>query len=134
MSCQPNPPCLKPASRAFVPSITKTRAFKHVYGSGSQGVNNLFVVYAAHNHTCANRLGITVSKKVGKAVTRNRVKRLVKESCRLRACQLSQGYDIVVVARPAAGALPRDGSFQKVDKALQALFGRLGLLKEVAND
>ena len=134
MSCQPNPPCLKPASRAFVPSITKTRAFRHVYGSGAQAVNSLFVVYAAHNHTCANRLGITVSRKVGIAVVRNRVKRLVKESCRLLACELSQGYDIVVVARPAAGALPREGSFLKVDKSLQALFGRLGLLAGVAND
>ena len=133
MSCQPNPPCLKPASRAFVPpsfipSITKTKAFRHVYSCGNQAVNAYFVVYAAENNTGASRLGITVSKKVGMAVVRNRVKRLVKESCRLRAHNIARGFDIVVVARPAVGALPREGSFSKVDKALEALFGRLQLL------
>ena len=128
MSCQPNPPCLKPASRAFVPPIRKTRDFRHVYSCGSQAVNNLFVVYAVENNTGASRLGITVSKKVGIAVVRNQVKRLVKECCRLRAPSIAQGFDIVVVARPAVGALPREGLFQRVDKSLTTLFDRLRLL------
>jgi len=69
------------------------------------------------------RLGLSVSKKVGNAVTRNRVKRLVKESCRLRT--LAPGYDYVVVARPAAGALPRTGAFAQVDRALGDLLKRM---------
>ena len=133
MSCQPNPPCLKPASRAFVPpafipSIKKTKTFKHVYSCGSQAVNAYFAVYVAKNDSDTSRLGISVSKKVGIAVVRSRVKRLVRESCRLRAPNIARGFDIVVVARPAVGALPREGSFAKVDKALEALFGRLQLL------
>ena len=131
MYYQPNP--LKPACRAFVPPIRKTPAFKAVYSSGSQAVNAYFVVYAMANNTSANRLGISVSKKVGKAVVRNRVKRLVKESCRLKAGNFKTGYDIVVVARPAVGDLPREGSFRKVDKALESLFGKLRLLEAKAH-
>ena len=85
-----------------------------------------FVVYALKNGDNENRLGISISKKVGKAVTRNRIRRLVKESCRLKAKRIAKGYDIVIVARHAAGSL--GGSFQNVDKALEALFGRLKLL------
>ena len=129
MSYQPNPPHLKPACRAFVPPICKTKAFKAVYGNGSHTANVYFAMYALENGTDSNRLGVSVSKKVGKAVIRNRVKRLVKESCRLRSATLVQGYDIVVVARAAVGQLPREGSFRKVDRALETLFGRLKLLE-----
>ena len=114
---------------AFVQSIKKTKSFKNVYSCGRQEVNAYFVMYAIANNTGVNRLGVTVSKKVGKAVIRNRVRRLVKESCRLRAHRVSTGYDIVVVARAAAGALPREGSFNKVDKALETLFDRHRLLE-----
>jgi len=127
--CYLHNPSLKPASRAFVPSIRKTREFKAVYNCGNQAVNAYFVVYAIANDTDVSRLGVTVSKKVGKAVVRNRVKRLVKESCRLKSLRIAKGFDIVVVARPAVGALPREGSFRKVDKALQFLLDKLRLLK-----
>jgi len=128
MYYQPNLCCLKPASRAFVPPIRKTRAFKAVYGSGSQAVHSYFVMYALANNTEFNRLGVSVSKKVGKAVVRNRVKRLVKESCRLKASRFAKGFDIVIVARQAVGTLPVKDSFFKVDKALESLFSRLRLL------
>jgi len=147
MYYQPKPQHLKPACRAFVlcpethlasaaksgkaaflPPIRKTKAFKAVYNSGNTAVNAYFVMYVLPNDTDANRLGISVSKKVGKAVVRNRVKRLVKESCRLRADAIVKGFDIVVVARHAVGALPVEGSFHKVDKALKTLLGRLKLM------
>ena len=133
MYYQPNPPNIKPACRAFVPPIHKTKAFRAVYNSGNQAVNAYFDVYAMANATQANRLGVTVSKKVGKAVVRNRVKRLVKESCRLRASAIAKGFDIVVVARPAVGALALECTFSKVDKALGSLFGRLKLLGTVVD-
>jgi len=90
-------------------------------------------MYVVANNTDVNRLGVSVSKKVGKAVIRNRVKRLVKESCRLRAHQVIKGFDIVVVARPAAGLVPKEGSYYKLDKALKSLFYRLRLLKTETN-
>ena len=133
MSYPHNQLCLKPACRAFVPPIRKTKSFKAVYSSGNQAVNAFFVMYALANDTNANRLGVSVSKKVGKAVTRNRVKRLVKESCRLKAERFCKGFDIVVVARPAVGGLPREGSFRKVDKALESLFAKLKILEAKAN-
>ena len=141
MSYQPNAPCmadsrirhLKPACRAFVPPIRKTKAFKAVYGSGSQAVNAYFVMYVMANNTGSNKLGVSVSKKVGKAVVRNRVKRLVKESCRLRSNSIAKGFDIVVVARAAVGALPLKGSFRKVDRALETLFSRHKLLEAKAD-
>ena len=129
MCCQPNPPLIKPGRRAFVQSIKKTKCFRAVYSNGRQAVNAYFVVYALKNNTDVNRLGISVSKKVGKAVVRSRVKRMVKEACRLRAHSISKGYDIVIVARPPVGALPRDIIFRDVDKALEALFVRLRLQK-----
>ena len=111
-------------------SIKKTKSFKAVYSCGRQEVNAYFVMYTIANNTDANRLGITVSKKVGNAVVRNRVKRLVKESYRLKAHRVAKGHDIVVVARPAAGALPKESSYHKTDKALESLLKRLKLLKE----
>jgi len=133
MSYPHNTLCLKPARRAFVPSIRKTKSFKTVYSSGRQAVNAFFVMYVMANDTDSNRLGVTVSKKVGKAVIRNRVKRMVKEVFRLKAEDIGQGFDIVVVARPAVGELPRDGFFHKVDKALESLFGRLKLWEAKAH-
>ena len=109
-------------------SIKKTKVFKLVYGSGRQAVNPFFVMYVRKNDDDISRLGVTVSKKVGNAVIRNRVRRLVKESCRLRAFKIIKGYDIVIVARKVVGTLPREESFYKVDKSLEQLFRKLQLI------
>jgi len=122
--------CIKPASRAFMHSLKKTKMFKIVYDSGQKTVNSLFVMYVYTNNCTYNRLGISVSKKVGNAVTRNRLRRLIKESCRLESGCIKCGFDIVVVARQVAGTLQRDGLFHKVDKALRNLFMRMSLLVE----
>jgi ribonuclease P protein component len=70
------------------------------------------------------RLGLSVSKKVGNAAVRNRVRRWVKESCRLSPP--APGFDYIVVARPAAGQLSQKGAFALVDGTLAELFARLG--------
>ena len=131
MYCPPNEtPQEKPARRAFVQSIKKTQSFKAVYNHGRQAVNAYFVVYALPGPE-GNRLGVTVSKKVGKAVVRNRIRRLVKESFRLQAARLKPGFDIVVVARAGAGVPPI--SFRKVDRAISLLLDKLNLLKTGEN-
>jgi len=110
-------------------TIKKTKNFKTVYSKGRQAVNAYFVLYAMPNNTHATCIGITVSKKVGNAVTRNKIRRLVKESFRLMGADIVLGYDIVIVARKAVSELPKEGRFRKVDKSLTSLLARLKLLK-----
>jgi ribonuclease P protein component len=106
----------------------KTRGdFKRVFGRGKSAAGGLFVVYAVENGAESSRLGLSVSKKVGNAVVRSRVKRLVKEALRVKVGVLG-GYDFVVIARASAGDMPREGAFEKVCDALVVLFGRLGVL------
>jgi len=116
--------CLQPL-RPLV-SIRKRADFKCVYSSGKSAANRLFVAYAAANGLPHNRLGISISKKVGCAVVRNRIRRLIKESLRLNT-SLSGGSDIVIIARMPAATLPREGSFAQVDELLSQLFRRLKL-------
>ncbi|MCL2853705.1 MAG: ribonuclease P protein component [Defluviitaleaceae bacterium] len=87
-------------------SLKKNYQFRYVYNKGHSRANRLLVMYVLKNGTGRNRLGICVSKKVGKSVVRSRVTRLIRESYRLNEDKLRQGYDIVVIARAAcAGSL-----------------------------
>jgi len=107
------------------------KAFRLVYQEGRYAADPLFVVYARKQETsAAPRLGLSVSKKVGNAVVRNRIRRLIKEFCRLRA--LAAGYDFVVVARQGAGEIPREGAYAQVDKSLSQLLRRLPQVAKVA--
>ncbi len=82
------------------------------------------VVYFKKNRYGQRRLGITVSKKVGNAVTRNRVRRLIKENYRLMEPEIRDGYDVVVVAR----ARMAEADFHASGASLRMLFGKCGLL------
>jgi ribonuclease P protein component len=111
----------------FTEALKKNSAFKLVYAHGISVSNRLLVLYKRKNDSETNYLGITVSKKVGGAVTRNRVKRLVKESYRLTEERVAVGYDLVVVARVAAGT--KDISFDSIDLSLKDLLTKQGLIK-----
>ena len=93
----------------------------------------LLVVYAAENNLPYNRLGLSVSKKVGGAVIRNCLRRLVKESLRLKI-GLAQGYDFIVIMRVSSGKLSRKGSFAIVDGSLSQSFKRFGIERSDASD
>jgi ribonuclease P protein component len=71
--------------------LKKNAEFRVVYRKGKSFSNNLLVLYIYKNKKDFNRLGIVVSKKVGKSVIRNRIKRLIKESFRLNCCDLKTG-------------------------------------------
>ncbi len=101
-------------------SLKKNRDFKIVYRQGTSNANRLLVMYVLKNQHMENRLGISVSKKVGNSVVRHRITRLIRESYRLNEDFFEIGYDVVVVARPAA----KDKSYREIESALLHLAGK----------
>lgn len=80
-------------------TLKKNSDFRRLYVKGKSAVNPYLAVYCRRNRTGTNRLGYTVSTKLGHAVVRNRVRRRLREIYRLNAPELKSGWDIVVVAR-----------------------------------
>ena len=106
-------------------AIKLNKEFKSLYYRGGCQVSRRVVFYYRKNKRLndINRLGLTVSKKVGNAVMRNRVRRLIKENWRLREDLISTGYDIVIVARAAsAGA-----TYAEIGKDIDYLLRKCGL-------
>lgn len=89
-------------------SIKKNQDFQSVFRNGKSYANKYFVMYVSKNQLDYSRLGVSVSKKVGNSVVRHRVKRLVKETCRLREKIFNSGLDIVVIARGSAESITFD--------------------------
>lgn len=79
--------------------LRKNQDFKKVYSKGKSVVNKYLVMYYLKNNLPYNRVGFSISKKVGNSVTRNRVRRLMKESLRLDSMDVKNGYDLIFVAR-----------------------------------
>lgn len=85
--------------------LKKPWEFQRVYKKGKKYWNAYFVIYVCETQLPQPRLGITASKKVGKSVLRNRVKRLIREAFRVLSPKLRPQHDIVVVGRTPAGQL-----------------------------
>ena len=83
----------------YTESLKKKKDFQTVYKSGVSFANKYLVMYKIKNNIERNRLGISVSKKVGNSVVRHRITRLIRESYRLNEEKFEKGYDLVVVAR-----------------------------------
>ena len=90
--------------RTLFESLKNSREFSFVYHYGRSYANRYLVMYVVENSLGKNRLGISVSKKVGNSVVRHRLTRLIRENIRLREEMFSNGsgMDIVVIARVAA--------------------------------
>jgi ribonuclease P protein component len=80
-------------------SLTKKRDFDLVFKKGVTLASKNLVIYAKPNELSFSRLGLSVSKKIGKAVTRNRIKRLLREAMRKLSGDFSMHYDFVLIAR-----------------------------------
>ena len=106
-------------------SLKKNTDFRHVYGEGLIKANKYLVMYKIGNDLTINRLGISVSKKVGNSVVRHRMTRLVRESYRLHEKVFNSGLDIVVVARACA----RDASYHNIEDSLLSLAGKARIIK-----
>lgn len=83
--------------------LRKREDFSRVYRRGKAVANRQLVLYYQFNRETSHfRLGVSVSKKVGRAVKRNRLKRLIKEAARAQADRIKPGYDLVVIVRKGA--------------------------------
>ena len=98
----------------FSESLKKNKDFIKVYSCGNSRANKYLVMYILENGMKKNRLGISVSKKVGNSIVRHRLIRLIRESYRLNEDKYLCGYDIVIIAR--AGA--KDKSLKEIESAL----------------
>ena len=86
----------------FSESLKKNREFKTVYEKGRSRANKYLIMYVMPNGTEKNRIGISVSKKVGNSVVRHHLTRLIRESYRLNESSFIKGLDMVIVVRVSA--------------------------------
>lgn len=105
--------------------IRKNRDFIKVYKRGKSFSNYLLVLYIYKNrqNVDLNRVGISVSKKVGNSVVRSRVKRLISETYRLNRGNLIEGYDLVFIARNSS----KEKSFREIEGSVIKLMKKAGL-------
>ena len=100
--------------------LKKNIEFQNVYKNGKSFANRFFVMYVCKNNLSENRLGISVSKKIGNSVVRHRITRLIREIFRLNGQLFNSGLDIVVTSRTGAVGI----KYQDAEKAILHL-GRL---------
>ena len=106
-------------------TLKKNSDFRRLYSKGKSAVNPYLAVYCQKNGRGVNRVGYTVSVKLGHAVVRNRVRRRLREIYRLNSPALSSGWDIVVVARSrCVGA-----DYRKMDAAFLSACEKLSLTR-----
>ena len=107
-------------------SLKKNRDFQIVYREGKSCANRYLVMYVRENGLSENRLGVSVSKKVGNSVVRHRVTRLARESYRLQEDMFNSGLDMVVIAKVSA----KGRSFEEISSALLHLGKLHGVIKK----
>ena len=108
----------------FSSALKLNHIFRRLYGTAGHA-NSYLVLYARKNRTGTNRVGITVGKKLGHAVVRNRVRRRLREVYRLNEDRFNPGWDIVVVARSRC----INTQFSQLTKAYLSLAEKAGLLR-----
>ena len=117
--------------------LKKNFEFKIIYRRGKSFANDLLVMYILRNKknrdtdlNIYNKLGVSVSKKVGNSVVRSRSKRLISESFRLNDEFITKGYDFIFIARNPI----KDKNYWEVEKAMKNLFKKAGLYNKNEED
>ncbi len=109
-----------------IDSLKKNAEFQRVYQLRRSCGNKYLVMYVGENGTDRFRMGISVSKKVGNSVVRHRLARILRECYRLHKDEFQKGYDIIVVARPAAK--------EKGYRELESAYLHLGKMHHILNE
>ncbi len=111
--------------------LSRSAEFERVYREGSSHASRYLVVHAFPNGGSEepSRLGVSVGRKLGGAVERNRVKRLLREAFWASADELPDGHDFVIVARPDAAGLAEQGGEAGIESALRELLVDAGLAR-----
>ena len=112
----------------FSETLNKNYEFRRLYAKGRSAVTPTLVVYMRRVKRDTNRVGITVTVKLGKAVVRNRVRRRLREIYRLHEGELSRGIELVLVARGRS----TDAAYARLEQDFLTCCERLGI-KEVSN-
>ena len=105
-------------------SIKKAHEFSRIYKRGKYHVGKHIILYVMAGNCGINRIGVTASKKVGKSVIRNRMKRLVKENYRFFEPFLFTGYQLVFVVR-SVNSLP---NYRVINQEMKYLFKKAGVM------
>ena len=105
-------------------SLKKNADFQIVYKEGKSFANKYLVMYVKENDLGINRIGISVSKKVGNSVIRHRVKRLILESYRLHEDMFNSGLDMVIIARTTA----KEKGYHEIESAVMHLGKLQGII------
>ena len=108
----------------FTETLKKNHEFRRLYSKGKSAAAPSMVCYCRKNGRADNRIGFTVSNKIGNAVTRNRIRRRLREIYRLHEGEVKRGYDIVVVARHRAP----EADYHRLERELLKTLARLSLL------
>ena len=106
--------------------LKENHLFRRAYNRGKTAADSRLALYVRRNGQKGNRLGFTVSTKVGHAVVRNRVRRRLREIYRLNEDRLRSGFDVVVVVRMRAV----DSRYRQLEKSFLKLADKLELLKK----
>lgn len=105
-------------------SLKNRSDFKHVYEKGITRLDKFLVIRAVKNNLDISRFGFSINKKLGRAVTRNRIKRLLKEST--RSLKIKSGLDIIYIARTDSAK----ADFHQIRSSSENILGQLGLLQD----
>lgn len=106
--------------------LKKDSDFRKVYKHGKSFANRYLVMYILENKSGSSRIGISVSKKVGNAITRNKLRRRIKECYRLDIDEnVKEGFDIVFIARVSS----KDSEYKDIEKSIKHLAKKSNIIK-----
>lgn len=108
-------------------TIKNSRDFSRTFHKGKSYSDKFLIIYIFPNRLDINRIGISIGKKVGNSVVRNRVKRLIRESYRLIKDNIKSGFDILFVPRPAS----KDSEYLDLVNSTNKILKKLEMIKEV---